>query len=122
MIKNLIYNILPKKIKKKITIESYVKYIPIPIIQKYQIKLSYTEEEILKIIQFKKLSTSHIKYAYAMFSHYSESNNSKYLLERKEISEKYMGDNLNFNFGQVILLREELLKRKDSSIGEDMST
>jgi hypothetical protein len=97
-------------IKKRTTLKSYVKQLPLFLKQKYGKHKRYSEEEIRTSIQLSDFDNSYIEYAYAMFMSRTEFEGLKhknkdledYDTLRKRIAKSFFSGNTSFSIHDVL--------------------
>ena len=97
-------------IKKRTTLKSYVKQLPLLLKQKYGRHKRYSEEEIKTSIQLAGFDNSFIEYAYAMFMSRNEFGSLKhknkdfedYDMLRNEIAKSFFSGNSSFTIHDVL--------------------
>lgn len=97
-------------IKKRATLKSYVKQLPLYLKKKYGKHKRYSEEEIKTSIQLGGFDGSFIEYAYAMFMSRNEFGGIKhknmdiddYDTLRKEIAKSFFKGNTSFTIHDVL--------------------
>jgi hypothetical protein len=97
-------------IKKRTTLKSYVRQLPLFLKQKYGRHKRYSEEEIRTSIQQAGFDNSFIEYAYAMFMSRHEfgslkhknNNLEDYDTLRKEIAKSFFSGNTSFTIHDVL--------------------
>jgi Family of unknown function (DUF6559) len=97
-------------IKKRTTLKSYVKQLPLFLKKRYGKHKRYSEEEIRTSIQLAGFDNSFIEYAYAMFMSRNEFGGLKHKIEeiedydtlRKEIAKSFFSGNTSFTIHDVL--------------------
>ena len=97
-------------IKKRTTLKSYVKQLPLLLKQKYGRHKRYSEEEIKTSIQLAGFENSFIEYAYAIYMSRNEFGGLKhknkdfedYDTLRKEIAKSFFRGNASFTIHDVL--------------------
>ena len=97
-------------IKKRTTLKSYVKQLPLLLKQKYGRHKRYSEEEIKTSIQLAGFDNSFIEYAYAIYMSRNEFGGLKhknkdledYDTLRKEIAKSFFRGNASFTIHDVL--------------------
>ena len=97
-------------IKKRTTLKSYVKQLPLFLKKRYGKHKRYSEEEISTSIQLAGFDNSFIEYAYAMFMSRNEFGGLKhknkdfedYDTLRKEIAKSFFSGNTSFTIHDVL--------------------
>ena len=97
-------------IKKRTTLKSYAKQLPLFLKKKYGKHKRYSEEEISTSIQLAGFDNSFIEYAYAMFMSRNEFGGLKhknkdfedYDTLRKEIAKSFFSGNTSFTIHDML--------------------
>jgi len=97
-------------IKKRTTLKSYVKQLPLFLKKRYGKHKRYSEEEISTSIQLAGFDNSFIEYAYAMFMSRNEFGGLKhknkdfedYDTLRKEIAKSFFSGNTSFTIHDML--------------------
>jgi hypothetical protein len=97
-------------IKKRTTLKSYARQLPLFLKQKYGKHKRYSEEEIRTSIQLGGFDNSFIEYAYAMFMSRNEFGGLKhknkdfkdYDMLRMEIAKSFFSGNTSFTIHDVL--------------------
>jgi len=97
-------------VKKRTTLKSYVRQLPLFLKKRYGRHKRYSEEEIRTSIQKAGFDNSFIEYAYAMFMSRTEFGGLKhkhqdledYDMLRKEIAKSFFSGNTSFTIHDVL--------------------